>query len=134
MGVVRPAYRDLHRDAVEATPFRLSTLLRLVDGKAQGILVPAEPEPKAYPLTGMTSLEYWHAVWAGTLRDDRAAAIVTETVAIALLSLSGKAGPLEEHRAVAWELWETHRRAASRATRNRAALGGIRPIDGMPDP
>ncbi|MCC2652888.1 MAG: glycosyltransferase [Microvirga sp.] len=60
-GVVRPAYRDLHRDAAEATPFRLSPLLRLVDGKAQDILMPAELEPQAYPPTGMTSLEYWHA-------------------------------------------------------------------------
>jgi anthranilate phosphoribosyltransferase len=140
MGVVRPAYRDLHRDAgmqlgyrdltilgarrdaAEATPFRLSTLLRLVDGKAQDILVPAEPEPKAYPLTGMTSLEYWRAVWAGTLRDERAAAIVTETAAIALLTLSGKAGPLEEHRATARELWETRRRAKAPGVRKRSAL------------
>ena len=141
MGVVRPAYRDLHRDAgvllgcrkltilgarrdaAEATPFRLSTLLCLIDGKAQDILVPAEPEPKAYPLAGMTSLEYWRAVWDGTLRDDRAAAIITETVAIALLTLSGKAGPLEEHRAIARELWETRRRATARETRKWAISG-----------
>jgi anthranilate phosphoribosyltransferase len=144
MGVVRPAYRDLHRDAgvllgcrdltilgarrdaAEATPFRLSTLLRLVDGKAHDILVPAEPEPKAYPLTGMTSLEYWHAVWVGKLRDDRAAAIITETVAIALLTLSGKERPLEEHRAIARELWETRRRATARGTRKRAASDEFR--------
>jgi anthranilate phosphoribosyltransferase len=140
MGVVRPAYRDLHRDAgvqlgyrdltilgarrdaAEATPFRLSTLLRLVDGKAHDILVPAEPEPKVYPLTGMTSLEYWRAVWAGTLRDERAVAIVTETAAIALLTLSGKAGSLEEHRATARELWGTRRRAKAPGVRKRAAL------------
>ena len=144
MGVVRPAYRDLHRDAgvllgcrnltilgarrdaAEATPFRLSTLLRLVDGKAQDILVPAEPEPKAYPLTGMTSLEYWRAVWVGALRDDRAAAIITETAAIALLTLSGKAGSLEEHQAIARELWATRSRATARGTGKRAALGGLK--------
>jgi anthranilate phosphoribosyltransferase len=143
MGVVRPAYRDLHRDAgvllgcrkltilgarrdaAEATPFRLSTLLCLIDGKAQDILVPAEPEPKAYPLTGMTSLEYWRAVWDGTLRDDRADAIITETVAIALLTLSGKAGSLEEHRAIARELWETRRRATARGARKRATSGRL---------
>ena len=144
MGVVRPAYRDLHRDAgvllgcrnmtilgtrrdaAEATPFRLSTLLRLVNGTAHDILVPAEPEPKAYPLTGMTSLEYWHAVWVGTLRDDRASAIITETVAIALLTLSGKEGVLEEHRAIAWELWEIRRRATARGARRRAASDEFR--------
>nr|WP_246408477.1 glycosyl transferase family protein [Microvirga lupini] len=139
MGVVRPAYRDLHRDAgmllgygeltilgarrdaAEATPFRLSTLLRLIDGKAEDILVPAEPEPRAYPLTGMTSLEYGQAVWAGTVRDDHAAAIIIETVAIALLTSSGKAGPVEDYRATARELWEGRRRVAKEKARKRAA-------------
>jgi len=139
MGVVRPAYRDLHRDtgvllgcrdltilgtrrdAAEATPFRLSTLLRLVEGRAEDILVPAEPEPRAYPLTGMTSLEYWQAVWAGTVRDDRAAAIIIETAAIALLTLSRKAGSLEDCRATARALWEGRRRGTKERPRKRAA-------------
>ena len=138
MGVVRPAYRDLHRDAgillgcrsltilgarrdaAEATPFRSSTLLRLVNGRTEDVFVPAAPEPKAYPLTGMTSLEYWGAVWMGTVRDERAAAIITDTAAIALLTLSGKTGPLEEYRAVARELWEGRKRARQMELENRS--------------
>lgn len=125
MGVVRPAYRELHRDAgaflgfrnmtifgasrdaAEATPFRSSTYLRLVGGKAQDLFLPASPEPRAYPLTGMTSLEYWRAVWTGTVRDERAADIITYTAAIALHTLSGKADGFEECLTTARRLWET---------------------------
>ncbi|PVE26465.1 glycosyl transferase family protein [Microvirga sp. KLBC 81] len=129
MGVVRPAYRELHRDAgvllgygdmtvlgtsrdaAEATPFRSSTLLRLSAGTTEDLFVPAVPEPKAYPLTGMTSLEYWRAVWTGTVRDERATTIICATAAIALLTLSGgKAGPLEVCQATAEGLWETRRK------------------------
>jgi anthranilate phosphoribosyltransferase len=129
MGVVRPAYRELHRDAgavlgfrnmtilgasrdaAEATPFRSSTLLRLVDGRAEDLFVPARPEPKAYPLTGMTGLEYWRAVWAGKVRDERATDIVTATAATALLTLArGKAGQYETCRLRARELWDARRR------------------------
>ncbi|EIM27488.1 anthranilate phosphoribosyltransferase [Microvirga lotononidis] len=136
MGVVRPAYRDLHRDAgsilgcrnmtilgasrdaAEATPFRSSTLLRLVDGLAEDLLVPAQPEPKAYALAGMTSLEYWHGVWEGTIRDERAVAIITHTVAVALLTMSKTAESFEEHLRRAQELWTTRRRSSARGRRN----------------
>lgn len=130
MGVVRPAYRDLHRDAGmllgyrhltvlgtrrdagEATPFRPSTLLRLIDGKAEDLFVSAMAEPRAYPLTGMTSLEYWCAVWKGTVRDERATAIIIDTAATALLTLGGRAGSLDEYRAAVRELWETRKKTA----------------------
>ncbi|WP_343058268.1 glycosyl transferase family protein [Microvirga mediterraneensis] len=135
MGVVRPAYRDLHRDAgsilgyrnmtilgasrdaAEATPFRSSTLLRLVDGRAEDLFVPAQPEPKAYALTGMTSLEYWHGVWKGTVRDERAVAIITHTVAVALLTMSKSAESFEEHLRRAQELWRNRRRGSARGRR-----------------
>ena len=126
MGVVRPAYRELHRDAgallacrnmtilgasrdaAEATPFRSSTLLRLIDGKPEDLFVPARPEPKAYPLTGMTSLEYWRDVWAGHIRDERASEIIVSTAGTALLTLSGgSAVRYEECREKARDLWET---------------------------
>jgi anthranilate phosphoribosyltransferase len=129
MGVVRPAYRELHRDAgmflgctnltvlgtsrdaAEATPFRSSTLLRVVAGQADDLFLPAVPEPKSYRLVGMTSLEYWHGVWAGTVRDERAAAIINATAAIALLTLRGASSEgLEECRTIASELWETRNR------------------------
>jgi anthranilate phosphoribosyltransferase len=136
MGVVRPAYRELHRDtgallggrnisilgasrdAAEATPFRSSTLLRLVGGKAEDLFVPAMPEPQAYPMTGMASLEYWRAVWTGTVRDERAAAIIKATAGVALLTLSGgNAEKFEECDMVARELWEGRRKAALQRSR-----------------
>jgi anthranilate phosphoribosyltransferase len=129
MGVVRPAYRELHRDAgmllgcanltvlgtsrdaAEATPFRSSTLLRVVGGQADDLFLPAVPEPKSYRLVGMTSLEYWHGVWAGTVRDERAAAIINATAAIALLTLRGDtAERFEDCQAMALELWEARSR------------------------
>jgi anthranilate phosphoribosyltransferase len=129
MGVVRPAYRELHRDAgillacrnmtilgasrdaAEATPFRSSTLLRLVDGKAEDLFVPALPEPKAYPLTGMTSLEYWRDVWTGQIRDERATSIIIATAATALLTLTREAAARNEECHIrARELWEARRK------------------------
>nr|WP_280177432.1 glycosyl transferase family protein [Microvirga pakistanensis] len=144
MGVVRPAYRELHcdagallgcnnlavmgasRDAAEATPFRSSTLLRLVGGHAESLFLPASPEPMSYPLTGMTSLEYWQGVWNGTVRDERATDIIAATASIALLTLTGAdADRLEECRTVARKLWERRRKDVSQSThscRDEAAL------------
>ena len=129
MGVVRPAYRELHRDAgallacrnmtilgasrdaAEATPFRSSTLLRLIDGKAEDLFVPARSEPKAYPLTGLTSLEYWRDVWTGQIRDERASEIIVSTAGTALLTLSGgSAVRYEVCREKARDLWESRRK------------------------
>nr|WP_281351986.1 glycosyl transferase family protein [Microvirga makkahensis] len=133
MGVVRPAYRELHcdtgailgcgsltvmgtsRDAAEATPFRSSALLRLVGGRAENLFLPASPEPMSYPLTGMTSLEYWRGVWNGTVRDERAAEIISATAAVALLTLRGEdADRLEECRGTARELWKGRMKNVSR--------------------
>ena len=124
MGVVRPAYRELHRDAgmllgsrhltvmgmsrdaAEATPFRPTTLLRIVDGAPEDLFLPAAAEPKSYPLTGMTSLEYWRAVWEGTARDERAAEIIVATAAVALLTVSGaNESRYDECRRHAAALW-----------------------------
>ena len=132
MGVVRPAYRDLHRDAgvllgrgnmtifgtsrdaAEATPFRSSTLLRLVGGTAEDLFAPALPEPKAYPLTGMTSLEYWRAVWTGAVRDDRATEIIVATAATGLLTLAGgQADQYEACRTRAREIWDAREKSVA---------------------
>ena len=129
MGVVRPAYRELHRDAgalvgcpnltivgasrdaAEATPFRSSMLLRLVGGQSEDLYLPACPEPMAYPQMGMTSLEYWRGVWSGTIGDERAAEIIRATVTIALLTLNGGgADRLEEYQRTANDLWERRRK------------------------
>ncbi|SCY56704.1 glycosyl transferase family protein [Microvirga guangxiensis] len=129
MGVTRPAYRELHcdtgallghrnltvvgasRDAAEAAPFRSSTLLRLVDGKAESLFISASPEPPAYPTMGMASLEYWQSIWTGTVQDERAAAIIVATAGIALLTLrGGQAESFGECLQAARELWEERRR------------------------
>jgi anthranilate phosphoribosyltransferase len=139
LGVVRPAYRELHRDAgallgsrnltvmgasrdaAEATPFRSSTLLRLVGGHAESLFLPASPEPMTYPLTGMTSLEYWRGVWNGTVRDERAANIISATAAVALLTLSGgDADSLEECQMTARELWEKRKKHVSQRSHSRS--------------
>jgi anthranilate phosphoribosyltransferase len=130
MGVVRPAYRELHcdagallgcrnltvigasRDAAEATPFRSSMLLRLIDGKAESLFVPASPEPQAYPLAGMASLEYWRAVWTGAVRDERAREIIITTAGIAILTLTGGSEErLGECLMMARKLWEGRRKS-----------------------
>ena len=132
MGVVRPAYRELHRDAglllgcrsmtilgasrdaAEATPFRSSTLLRIVDGMADDLFVPAQPEPRAYPLAGMTSLEYWRGVWTGAVCDERARQIIVATAATALLTLKkGNASRYEACLIEAGELWDARRKSVS---------------------
>jgi anthranilate phosphoribosyltransferase len=124
MGVVRPAYRELHRDAgtilgcrnltitgmsrdaAEATPFRSSTLFRTVEGRREELFLSGAVEPKAFPLAGMTSLEYWHAVWTGTVRDERATEIVITTASAALLTVMGAGADQYDHcRTRARELW-----------------------------
>lgn len=129
MGVVRPAYRELHRDAsgllgvknltifgasrdaAEATPFRSSTLLRLVEGQSEDLFVPALPEPQAYPMTGMSGLEYWRGIWTGSLHDERAADLICSTVSIALLTLTGAgADRFDEYQKVARKIWDSRRR------------------------
>lgn len=129
MGVVRPAYRELHcdagallgyenltvmggsRDTAEATPFRSTTLLRRASGQKQTLFLPASPEPMAYPPTGMTSIEYWRGVWDGTVDDERATAIIRSTAAIALLTMNGAgADRLDEYLITARGLWERRRK------------------------
>jgi anthranilate phosphoribosyltransferase len=128
MGVARPAYRELHRDAgallgsrnltvigtsrdaAEATPFRSSNLFRLVDGRDEDLFLPAVAEPKVLPLVGMTGLEYWQAHWLGTVRDERATQIINATAAAALLTLSGAGkAQYDQCLARARELWALRR-------------------------
>ncbi|MGO4525982.1 hypothetical protein AB4097_14075 [Microvirga sp. 2MCAF35] len=107
------------RNVAEATPIRSSTSLRLADGAAEDLFVPAQPEPKAHALTGMTSLEYWHGVWEGTVWDERAVAIITYTVAVALLTMNKSAKTLEGHQRIAQELWSNRRRGFACGNRDR---------------
>lgn len=126
LGVAMPSRRDMlretaevlgtrslsilgnNRDFAEFTPFRATTLFRLVDGKPVDERIPARraiaaaPPPVAY-----TSREYWQAVWTGAARDDAAEAIIIDTTAAALLTVSG--GPAKTFdltRAEAATLWQ----------------------------
>ena len=125
LGVAMPSRRDLlrdtamllgighlsilgsNRDFAEATPFRTTTLFRLVDGEAADMRIAARetiaaaPPPPAY-----TSREYWNAVWTGAARDEAAEAIILETAAIALVTIPAFPGKtLDAARAEAASLW-----------------------------
>jgi anthranilate phosphoribosyltransferase len=67
----------------------------------------------------MTSLEYWRAVWTGTVRDERAAAIIIVTAAAALLTLNERAESFEACRERARGLWENRKVVAAGMGRKR---------------
>lgn len=106
LAAFRPNYRDLHRDAAalldwprlgilgnsrdvaQATPFRATTMFTLDNGKAGELLIASQPRPKAELPTGLTSFEYWRAVWFGKARDETAERIVVDTAAAAFVALN----------------------------------------------
>ncbi|WDZ76513.1 glycosyl transferase family protein [Ensifer adhaerens] len=75
------------RDHAEFTPYRQTPVFRLVGGEACDLIVPATMAPPAEPRTGLSSREYWQAVWTGAARDERAETIIITTTASALISL-----------------------------------------------
>lgn len=135
LGVAMPSRRDVlrdtaillgirnlsilgsNRDFAEFTPFRATTLFRLVDGEPTDTrvvarrTVTATPPPPAY-----TSREYWQAVWTGAARDDVAEAIIVDTAAAALLTIPAcPAGTFELARALAMTLWQSRNSTKSAA-------------------
>lgn len=118
----RPSYRDLHRDAAallgwpklgilgnsrdvaQATPFRTTTMYTLGDGRPGEVIIPSHRRPKAELPTGLTSFEYWRAVWLGQARDEVAERTVVDTAAAALLTLDPKTN-FAGARGKAGELW-----------------------------
>lgn len=124
LGVAQPAYRDLHRDTAlllggkdlsvignsrdvaEWQPYRPTTVFRLVGGEAFDLSLRSLPEPSAEPRVGLTSAEYWHAVWLGAAQDARAVRIVTATAALALMTVEGaRQDMFETWHAKAEDLW-----------------------------
>ncbi|WLR95631.1 glycosyl transferase family protein (plasmid) [Shinella zoogloeoides] len=126
LGVAMPSRRDMlrdtamllgaralsilgnNRDFAEFTPFRATTLFRLVDGEPMDTRIVARraiataPPPAAY-----TSREYWQAVWTGAARDEVAEAIVVDTAAAALLTIpTCPAATFEAARREAADLWQ----------------------------
>lgn len=131
VGSVRAGYRELHRDAAallgwprlyalgagrdvaEMMPFRPSAVFTVAAGREGLFILPSAPEPPPVRLSGLTTLEYWTAIWAGSARDARARNIIVSTAALALLALEGQgeaAFPAVLQRAE--ELWETRHRGA----------------------
>lgn len=129
LGVATPSRRDLlrdtaillgirdlailgcNRDFAEFTPFRMTTLFRLVDGEPSDLSINARrtvadtPPPAAY-----TSREYWRAVWTGAARDEVAEAIIVDTAAAALVTIPDcPARTFEAARALAIDLWQSRR-------------------------
>lgn len=124
LAAFRPSYRDLHRDAAallgwprlgilgnsrdvaQATPFRTTTMFTLDNGSPGEVIIPSHRRPKAELPTGLTSFEYWRAVWLGQARDEAAERIVVDTAAAALLTLDPQTN-FASARGKAAELWRS---------------------------
>ena len=137
LGAAKPTYRELHRDAArilgwkhmavlgsvrdvaQFTPFRPTSIHRLVNGEAEDLMLPAcmaEPPPTQRPRG--TSLEYWQGVWTGAVRDARAERIIVGTAAFALFALPGAAGPdFADALQRAEQLWKARHGSAAMAVR-----------------
>lgn len=94
------------RDIAQFTPFRPTTIHRLVDGETVDSFVPMRPEPGRLAPTGMNTREYWHAVWRGAARDEAAETVIVTTAAVALMTVKdGQAGDFDAACSYATELW-----------------------------
>ncbi|MBB6465665.1 hypothetical protein HNQ96_001523 [Aminobacter lissarensis] len=72
-------------------------MFTLNGGKAGELVIPSRQRPKAELPTGLTSFEYWRAVWFGKARDESAEHTVIDTAATALLTLNPKKTLAEAH-------------------------------------
>lgn len=141
-GVAQPSQRELHRDAArlldaqdiamlgntrdvaEFTPFRATTISRLVAGEAIDTVVPSQPPPATQSLPkGYSSRQYWQAIWSGAARDPSVEAIILSTAAAALLALE-TSGALTFAMAYARAetLWATRFEPAGTAPRRQGAM------------
>ncbi len=132
LGVTKPSHRELHREAAklagmdniciigsnrdfaEFTPFRSTTLFRLIDGEPADTIIPMRPTPPTQTPTGFSSREYWEAVWTGAARDEVAETTIITTAAAALMSLrKGTATSFDAICKEAAALWETRSKRPS---------------------
>lgn len=97
------------RDHAEFTPYRQTPLFRLVGGEPSDLIIPAKIAPPAEARTGLSSREYWQAVWTGAARDQRAETTIVTTAAAALLSLRNH-GDYEAACETARGLWNNRSR------------------------
>lgn len=131
LGVSRPAYRELHRDAArlmqashaasnipeqlnilsgnrdvaEFYPFRITTILSLIRSQSADIIIKALQEPDSPPRIGMDSFEYWHAIWQGNAIDQRLITVITATAALGLMTLNPDMG-FEQCHIKTREYWQ----------------------------
>lgn len=129
-GQVREGYPELLRDAAallevpglvalgsgsdvaELVPFKPVLAFRLLAGRSDRMVLPTVPEAEDMPRGGLTTLEFWESVWAGSTRDARSRAIVVGTAALALLALGGGGeGEFAACRQEALRLWEGRHQA-----------------------
>ncbi len=101
------------RDHAEFTPYRQTPLFRLVGGEVEDLVIPALPAPPAEARTGLSTREYWEAVWTGAARDERAETTIVTTAATALLSL-GNSSDFEAACETARALWAGRSRQMAR--------------------
>jgi len=125
LGVTKPSYKELHRDTAmllgwsdlsilgsvrdiaQFSPFRLTSLHQLIDGKPRDVLIPAlMAEPPVAPRPRGTPLEYWEAVWTGAMRDARAEQIIVSTAAFALFAIPGRAATFDAALEQARGVWK----------------------------
>ncbi|TKT69696.1 glycosyl transferase family protein [Aquamicrobium sp. LC103] len=125
LGVATASSRHLHRDAAamlgwprlmavttnrdvaQATPFRAMRLACLTGNEPRDVVVPAiqESRVRSGSRTGFSSLEYWHGVWTGAVRDERATATIVATAALGFMAIDGSELPYEEAHGRASKAW-----------------------------
>lgn len=107
LGVTQPAYRELHRDAAallerqsvsvvstsrdvaELVPHRPHTIHRLINGEKTDLLLPTLSKADGDSHVGLSTFEYWQAVWSGAATDQRAQCTIIATAALALMTVQG---------------------------------------------
>ncbi len=93
LGMERVTVVDNVRSFAQVTPTRVTTLMRILNGRAISERIPlAGGLADSRPLSsGYSQREYWEAVWSGAARDDLAETSIIYTAATALLAASNDA-------------------------------------------
>ncbi|RDL49569.1 PCP degradation transcriptional activation protein [Ensifer sp. M14] len=101
------------RDHAEFTPYRQTPVYRLIGSETVDLIIPALPAPPVEGRVGLSTREYWEAVWTGAARDERAETTIITTTAAALLSL-GNTSDFETACETARALWTGRSRQMAR--------------------
>jgi Anthranilate phosphoribosyltransferase len=90
LGMERVTMVNTVRSFAQVTPTRVTTLLRMFNGReiTERVPVQAGITGSGLPSSGYTQREYWEAIWTGAARDDLAEASIIYTAAAGLLAVS----------------------------------------------